>query len=49
MSTYVGIALKKDFAQQIDTRIKGLHFTSRADFIRYCVRKELDRLQDKGV
>jgi len=45
MSEYVGIGFKKSFAHEIDLKIRGLHFHSRADFIRYCVRKELERME----
>jgi len=47
---YVGINLFKPIAQQIDDAIKQkkLNFMSRSDFVRYCIRKELNRLEEKN-
>jgi len=45
MGNYVGIGLRKDFVKEIDIKIEGLHYTSRADFIRYCIRRELERIE----
>ena len=44
MSKYQGVALSKELCEQIDHDIKNSSFTSRADFVKYSVRKELERL-----
>jgi len=47
MTNYIAVNIRKDFAKQIDL-IKEIHqFHSRADVIRYCVRKEFAELERK--
>ena len=40
---YQAVSLQKDLLQRIDNLIDGKGFSSRAEFVRYCVFKELDR------
>jgi len=46
---YQAVCLQKELLESIDQLIEGKGFASRAEFVRYCVFKELDRLNQLKV
>lgn len=40
---YQAVCLQKDLLEKIDHLIDGKGFSSRAEFVRYCIFKELDK------
>jgi metal-responsive CopG/Arc/MetJ family transcriptional regulator len=40
---YQAVSLQKPLLERIDTLIEGKGFASRAEFVRYCVFKELEK------
>jgi len=41
---YEAVSLQKNLIKQIDERVKNKGYSSRAEFVRYCIFREFERL-----
>ena len=46
---YQAVSLQKNLLESIDIFIDGKGFSSRAEFVRYCIFKELEKRNKLGV
>ena len=45
MVRYMSVSLPVEILKMVDEKIKGLPYTSRADFVKQAIRLELERLK----
>jgi len=45
VTEYMAVSVPKDMIPIIDDAIQGKGYNSRADFVKFCIRKELARMR----
>jgi len=49
MSNYQGVCLPNELLYRIDETTRGMGYTSRTDFIKQAIRRELERINKSKV
>ncbi len=44
---YMAVSVPRDMISIIDAAIQGKGYNSRADFVKFCIRKELSKMKVK--